>query len=288
MWLVILATVLLAFDFALQKTYQRSEGATLAAGLKFNAVSGLLKAVIFFALSGFTLEFSFFSMALALLMALVNVAYVLIGFQILKRSGMAIYSIFLMCGGMLLPYFYGVLFLEEEVNAFRIVGVLILLVAILVSNKTKQGVNVTVILCCLAVFLLNGCVSIISKAHQINETFAPVSSAAFVMYSGLFKALVSLVALPFVKPQTQTQRSAFFSAKTTILIICASALIGGMSYMFQLIGAKELPATVLYPLVTGGSIIFSTLSGIVFFKEKISIFQVISIVLCFAGTLLFL
>ncbi len=285
MILVIVATVLLAFDFALQKKYQRSESATLAAGLKFNAVSGLLKAIIFFVLSGFTLEFSVFSITLALLMAVANIAYVLIGFQILKHASMALYSLFLMCGGMLLPYFYGVLFLNEEVNAFRMVGVLIILIAILLSNKTKQGVNVTVILCCIAVFLLNGCVSIISKAHQISEAFAPVNSAAFVMYSGLFKGLVSLLVLPFVKSQKQ---ATIFSSKTTLLVIGASALIGGVSYMFQLIGAKELPATVLYPLVTGGSIIFSTLSGIVFFKEKLSVYQAISIVLCFAGTILFL
>ncbi len=285
MVLVLIATVLLAFDFALQKTYQRTEGATLASGLKFNAVSGVLKAIIFFALSGFSLEFSVFSILLALLMAIVNVAYVLIGFQVLKRSGMAIYSIFLMCGGMLLPYFYGVLFLNETINVFRVVGVLIILVAILLSNKTKQGIDTTVILCCLAVFLLNGCVSIISKAHQINEAFSPVSSASFVMYAGLFKALVSLAVLPFAKSQKQAP---FFSKKTTLLVIGASALIGGVSYLFQLIGAKELPATVLYPLVTGGSIIFSTLSGIVFFKEKVSVYQIISIVLCFAGTFLFL
>ena len=285
MILVLIATVLLAFDFALQKRYQRAEGTTLAAGLKFNAASGLLKAVIFFGLSGFTLEFSVFSIILALLMAIVNVAYVLIGFRILKHSGMGIYSIFLMCGGMLLPYFYGVLFLNETINVFRVVGVLVILIAVLLSNKTKQGVNATVILCCIAVFVLNGCVSIISKAHQINEVFSPVSSAAFVMYAGLFKALVSLAVLPFVNSQKQAR---LFSSKTTLLVIGASALIGGVSYMFQLIGARELPATVLYPLVTGGSIIFSTLSGIVFFKEKISVYQIISIVLCFAGTLLFL
>jgi multidrug transporter EmrE-like cation transporter len=41
-------------------------------------------------------------------------------------------------------------------------------------------------------------------------------------------------------------------------------------------------------MVTGGSIIFSALSGLVFFKEKLSTIQIISIGLCFAGTLLFL
>ena len=49
-----------------------------------------------------------------------------------------------------------------------------------------------------------------------------------------------------------------------------------------------LPAVVLYPLVTGGSIILSTLSGMIFYKERLTAFQLISVAVCFVGTLLFL
>jgi len=48
-----------------------------------------------------------------------------------------------------------------------------------------------------------------------------------------------------------------------------SAAIGGMSYI-KLYGAKSLPATVLYPLITGGRIVFSALTGAAVFKEKLS------------------
>lgn len=282
--LVIIATVLLAFDFALQKKYQAGEGADISAGLKFNALNGLFTAFIFFALSGFKAEFSLFSVILAFLMSLFGMLYVALGFKILKGNGMAVYSLFLMSGGMLLPYLFGVLFLSEPLTVLRIIGVLLILLAVILSNKTKLKLKVSFFLLCLSVFILNGLVSIISKCHQINITFNPVSSTAFVMYSGIGKFLFSSVALLFCKSKGKLS----FSSKNTAFIVVGSALIGGLSYMLQLIGAKELPATVLYPIVTGGSIIFSALSGKVFFKEKLSLYQIISIVLCFAGTLLFL
>lgn len=283
--IVIIATVLLAFDFAVQKKYQAIEGADLTAGLRFNALNGLFTALIFFVLNGFKADFSLFSLILAFALVLFGVAYSVIGFKILKISGMAIYTIFLMSGGMLLPYFYGVLFLKEELNLFRIIGVIAIFIAIIFSNKAKHSIKATVLIYCVAVFILNGFVAIISKTHQITVNFATVSSTAFIMYSGIAKFLLSSTMLLFCK---EKRNLISFSSRNTIIIVMSSAFIGGVSYMLQLIGAKELPATVLYPIVTGGSIIFSALSGKIFFKEKLSFYQLVSIALCFIGTLLFL
>ena len=285
MFLVIIATILLAFDFALQKLYQAKEGANITSGLKFNAVTGLLMTVIFFVLLGCKLEFSWFSVIMAFAMALFITSYSIIGFRVLKNAGMAIYSIFLMSGGMLLPYFYGVLFLQEELNIFRIVGIIAILVAVILSNKSKCRIKISVLPLCVAVFILNGFVSIVSKTHQIGQQFHAVSSTAFVMYSGIARCLFSMIALLFCKDKKQAFS---FSTKNTLLILGGSALIGGVSYMFQLIGATNLPASVLYPVVTGGSIIFSALSGKFFFKESFSRYQLLGIALCFVGTLLFL
>lgn len=283
--MVIIATVLLAFDFALSKKYQSSEGTGMAAGLKFNMLNGLFTAAIFLALSGFKAEFSLFSALMALAMSLCSIAYSVIGFRILKSGGMALYSIFLMLGGMLLPYLFGVLFLDEPLTLMRVVGVLLIIAAVICSGRAKYDVPPIIYLLCFAVFVLNGCVSVISKCHQIGTVFSPVDSTAFVMYSGITKFLVSSTALLVCGKKSITLS---FSAKSAGIAVLCSAVIGGISYMLQLIGAKELPATVLYPIVTGGSILFSALSGRVFFKEKLSAYQIISIALCFVGTLLFL
>ena len=63
--LVGIATLLLAFEFACSKKYQINEGTDITAGLKFNALSGLLTVIVFFALSGFRFEFSPFSLLMA-------------------------------------------------------------------------------------------------------------------------------------------------------------------------------------------------------------------------------
>jgi len=218
-------------------------------------------------------------------MSLCAMAYSIIGFRILKAGGMALYSLFLMLGGMLLPYAYGVLFLDESLTWLRILGLVAIGAAVFLSGKAKYRFGIGIYLCCFLIFILNGAVSILSKCHQISLQFHPVSSAAFVMYSGISKALFSGIALLFCKKE---QGAATLPSRNAVLTVAGAALIGGVSYALQLTGAKELPATVLYPMVTGGSILFSALSGRVFFKEKLSVWQLVSIGLCFVGTLLFL
>ena len=65
-------------------------------------------------------------------------------------------------------------------------------------------------------------------------------------------------------------------------------LISATGNFLQMLGARNLPAVLLYPVVTGGSIILSALFGLLFFKEKLDKFNIISIVLAFAATVLFL
>lgn len=275
----------MAFEFALSKKYQADEGTALVAGLKFNAVNGLLTAVIFFGLNGFRLEFSLYSLMIAFAMSLCGMVYSIIGFRVLKSGGMALCSVFLMIGGMLLPYLFGILYLYEQLTLPRIIGIVVILAAVILSNKASYKLKLSTLLLCCCVFVLSGSVSILSKCHQVATAYPSVGSTAFVMYSGIGKFLFSSLALLLCKKDMGTR---FFTKSSRVWVIAGAALIGGVSYMLQLIGAKALPASVLYPMVTGGSIIFSAISGRVFFKEKLSVWQLVSIRLCFVGTLLFL
>lgn len=287
-FLVIISTVLSAIDMVLVKKYQTREGAELKSSLKFYMLNGLFTGFFFFALTGFKPEFSWFSVAMSFLMTVFVLSYSLIGFYVLKVGNMAMYSIFLMCGGMVLPYIFGLVFLNEPLTLLRVIGIITILIAVILSNKAKYSIKLSLFLLYIAVFVLNGFVSIVSKCHQIDTPFISVGSTDFVMYAGLWKFILSCIILPFVKEKPNNNKKAFFSAKDTILIIVCSTMFSGLAYMFQLIGATTLPATVLYPIGSGGSIIFSALAGRIFFKEKLSVYQIISIALCFIGTLLFL
>ena len=65
-------------------------------------------------------------------------------------------------------------------------------------------------------------------------------------------------------------------------------MISGLGYLFQLIPAKTVPAVVLYPFVTGGSIVLSTILARIFFREKVSKPAFAGIVMAVIGTSLFL
>ena len=101
--MIVLAVILLAGDFAVNKLYQKRYGTSLETGLKFNALLGLFTAIIFFAINGFKFEFSVFSMLMAGIVALSIMSYNILGFRVLKSGSMAFYTLFLMCGGMFVP-----------------------------------------------------------------------------------------------------------------------------------------------------------------------------------------
>ena len=281
--MVIISTILLAFDFAVLKKYQSSEGTGLAAGLRFNTLNGLFTAIIFFCLSGFKFQFSLFSLIMGFLMALFCIVYSVLGLQVLKSGNMAIYSVFLMSGGMILPYIFGILFLNEEFTLLRLGGLIIILAAVIISNRGKVSLSGKIIMLCSIIFILNGFVSIVSKCHQVTTDFPAVDSTAFVMYTGICRFVLGGIGLLLCGRQGFR-----FNKKAAFALTPLTAIISGVSYFLQLIGAKNLPATVLYPLITGGSIIFSALAGKFLFKEKLSVAQIISVALCFVGTLLFL
>jgi len=174
--LILISTVLLAVDFALCKLYQSKMGTSAKAGLLFNMTNGLITAVIFWALNGFRFSCTPFSLGVAFLMSALAVTYSVIGFRVLRQGSMSLYTVFLMTGGMVLPYLYGLIFLEERVSVLRVLGLIVIVCAVVLSNGGKSKTGGGLILLCVAVFVLNGVISILSKTHQITEL--PVVNAS--------------------------------------------------------------------------------------------------------------
>ena len=280
---IILADVLMATDFSLNKVYQRKCGATPTAGYRFNLFSGILKMLIFWAINGFTIEITAYSSIMAAMMAFVCFCYVLLGQQILKVSQVAVYTLFLMLGGMCVPYVWGAVFLHEQLTAFRIIGLVVIAAALILMNLSERPPKKQILMC-IAVFFLNGFCSVISKEHQIstNET---VSASGFVMLSGAATALFGLIGIITERMKAHSPELIFGGAG--IGAVALSAIIGGASYLLQLIGAERIPATALYPMLSGGSIALSVLTGWLFFREKPTKRLWVGMIFCIIGTAMF-
>ena len=71
-------------------------------------------------------------------------------------------------------------------------------------------------------------------------------------------------------------------------LVVLYAVVSGCAYMFQLLGAVTLDASLLYPMVTGGTIVLGTIFGWLFFKEKPGLSTWLSTGITLFATFLFL
>ena len=285
--LLICSALILAVDFALNKAYQKIKGTSAAAGFGFNSLLGLFTAILFFIINGFKMSFSLYSFIMAILVNAFIMSYNIIGFKLLRSGTMASYTLFLMSGGMTVPYIFGLLFLSETFSVLRTVALLLILFGIALTSTGDLKVNSKQTLLCIAVFFINGFVSVFSKLHQIEAHFDTINIYEFVAIGGIFKfALAGILCLLSRKGGREERQKK--SAFVPLVIIFLSSIASGSSYLMMLLGAVNLPASVLYPFVTGGTIVASSLMGVLVFKEKLSKKLVLSVVLCVIGTILFL
>ena len=275
-----------AGNFGITKVYQLKQGNGRKASIRFNCFVGLFSAVVFWGISGFRFEITPYSVVLAFLMALCSGGYTIIGFKIMSMGSMAVYTVFLMLGGMMVPYIYGIIFLGESVTATKIMAILFMVVAVVMQSvqESKEKISTEYLLLCITCFFLNGGVSVISKVHQVEQQHAVVSPENFVLLKSLISFLFWALLLFLIGKKTEEKKEVTFSV---LVIILASSVVGGFSYLLQLIAASKLAATVQFPIMTGGTIVFSALLGWKLFGEKLRKNQVISIFVCLIATVLF-
>lgn len=286
--LVILAVILLAFCFVVQKIYQQKTDDSAVSAVDFSIITGIFSAILLIICEGFSVSFTWFSFIYAFLKSACVLGYTVISFKIMKCGSVAFYMLFLMSGGMLVPSVWGWFFLGENPKALHIIGVVVILASIILNNVGKERPSAKVLIMCVGVFILNGFVSVFSKLHQINTTYASVSTADYAMLSAVTSIVMSLT-LRFIlslKERNKKHRAKLKFLPGILALIYAVAMT--ISSVLQLEGAKNLPASMLYPMITGGAVAFSGIFGLIILKEKLSVKGWVSVILCCIGTCLFI
>lgn len=283
--MLILSTVVMAVDFCLDKQYQRIAGTSMRTGLRYNIIWGALVTVIFFVINGCKLNITKFSLIMAVAFALCIVIYKIIGLTILKSGGISLYTMFLMTGGMIVPYVYGLISLGESFEILPFIGLITVLTAVVMAYYGTVKFSKTLLVLCIIVFVVNGLTSVITKVHQTETVMPAVSSMELLILTSLSRSILSAIAYPFAV-KSDNAKTPF--PRSCITVIIVSALICGVSNMINFTYAKTIPATVIYPIITGGTILFSILGDRLIFKEKLTKKMTIGVVLCIIGLIMFI
>lgn len=300
--LICISVVCFTAQFAFSKIYQRSAKQTLTTALIMLTVMSTFGTVLFLCISGFKVRFTAFGAIMALCLGALLLPYHTIGIKVLSLGSLAIYSMFMMLGGMAVPFLYGIIFLSEPVSVGKIVGCVLLTFFIVLqafsqkrgdekkeSSDASKGKKVLFFALCVVIFLINGSVSVISNVHQINASamdelsFMFTSCAVTAVLAALFLAVLTL-------KNGKTKVGEELKPVLKVKPVLAMLAIGFANYagnLLQLMAASKVPASVQFPLVSGGTIVLSALASALIFKEKLSKKEWISIAGAFVATFLF-
>lgn len=289
-FIIALAVVCFTAQFAFTKIYEKIITPSFNTSLVMIFITNIVGAFLLWTIAGFNISFSCVSFLFALCYALIMIPYYVIGVKILSIGSLAIYSMFMMLGGMLVPFVYGVIFLKENLTFGRISGTVLLSFFVIFQatsgrkSRFTKGKKGLFYILCLLIFIINGMTGVIAKAHQMS--IYSVDAFSFTILSCTLTALFALILSLSCLQKTYTAFKNTFHFKPVLVMV----LLGTVAYMgifLQLKAASFVPASVQFPLVSGGVIILSAITSCFVFREKISKTELISVIGSFISTLLF-
>lgn len=295
------AVLCFAVQFAFNKVYEGSIKQTTVTALTLPLVIGLMGVVQCLFISGFSINITAEAFVLAIAMASAFVPCYVLGIKVLTIGSLAIYSMFMMLGGMLVPFFYGVFFLNEDISPARAVGSVLLagfiIAQAMIQNstmaKTKSSEKhdrAVFLMLCVAIFFLNGMTGVIAKMHETSK--GSVSEANFTFLYSLITAIVSLflLVLSFLKGDAKRKCAEFKTSvtkKPMFSMIGLGVMTNTGNYLL-LKAAENLPASVQFPFTSGGVIMLSALISAFVFKERLAGKEWLAVLGASLATVLFL
>ena len=272
--LIMLSVVMFSGCFALKENYGKRQGSGIKQSMVFLLISSVAGLVVMVIFGGFKLSYTHFTGIMALLSSLNALGFTLCSFKALNTINLSVFSLYSMLGGMLLPFLQGVIFYGEELTVAKVLCLLFIAASLILTIQKGTGKGGAIYYT--GVFILNGMSGVISKIFA-SAPYPKTNAAGFMILSTIFNALIAAVII-LILNKTKTN-------KQTPVTITLGALSGSLNRIANYILVFALTfvdASVQYPLVTGGTIIVSTV--ICFIRGvKPSKKELASVVLAFLG-----
>ena len=178
-----------------------------------------------------------------------------------NKRGVVLSSVFMKLG-LLVPIVASVLFFKELPTAVQIIGFCIAIFAILLINLRNDGRGKGFGFGLILMLLLSGGADVMAK---IFDVFAPQAHSALYLFYNFATAFTLCVLLVIQKKERPGFRELLYGA-----------LIGIPNFFsakFLLASLTKLPAVVVYPSFSVGTMLIVTMIGVLVFRERLSKLQ---------------
>ena len=182
---------------------------------------------------------------------------------------------------LIIPTFYGLFFLGEEVGLLFYIGLALLCISLFLMNAKHTGARIALpwIIVVFLAFLSNGVCSTVQMVQQ--KTFNGEYKSE-TMIIALFTVFLIMLVLSLVRQKKEIAPA----VKKGGLIAAACGIINGLCNFLVMILAVRMDASLMYPIISAGGILLTGLVSLLLYKEKLSREQYLALLLGTASVVL--
>ena len=233
----------------------------------FNTIKSCTALVLFALISAFGFTFHLPTVLFGVLYGASLCISMFAGYQALCRGPMALTSM-LVSFSIVIPLIWGITVGNETLKSIQYPALILLFLTIILTNadkiKAKKTTQTNYCLWLLFVgitFACNGICSIIQKQHQ--TLYPEAYSREFMLFAMLLCSVVFLIsAFRTISPKELKE----IKGKRYGVL---SGLANGIANFLTLVLAGTENASVLFPIISAGTILASLVCGRLLFKEKL-------------------
>ena len=288
--LIMLSVVMFGGCFGLQDLFRRKRGSGIRISMESACVGAVAGLLVLIVINGFALEFSPFTLLMATVSAINTMVFAFCAFRALDHINLSLFSVFSMLGGMILPFFQGIFFYGEGVTLAKGICVLFIIAALAFTVEKGEKKRGTIFY--IGIFVLNGMAGVIAKIYTATD-LPKASAAGYSMWCAAMTALLSgtawlLLSLSERKRSRDKDTEIIKAERKAVLqsygIGALNGSINTVANFLLILALANVEASVQYPMVTGGTMIVSTVISC-FGDKKPNKREIASVALAFLGML---
>ena len=286
--LILLSVIMFGGGFAIQNQYRKNRGSGLKISMESSCIGAFAGLAVLLIFNNFSFSFTPFTFLMALLASLNAILFTFCSFGALDYINLSLFSLFTMLGGMLLPFLQGIFFYEEGFTLSKAVCVVFICLALVCTVERGEKRKGTVFY--IGIFLLNGMSGVISKlfaSSSLPKTGATEYSIWISVLTVVLSGIAWIILTVVEKHRTSESKSNIPTPDTkklvsSYLLGASKGIINSLANLLLVFALAFVDSSVQYPMVTGGTMIVSTVFSC-FGDKKPSKREIVSIGLSFVG-----
>lgn len=185
------------------------------------------------------------------------------------------FTTFIQGVSLVIPIIFGALVWHEKISLRQYILLAILIASLWLALNIKKGeFDVKWLLFSTVAMVGMGIISILQSVHQMSSHSSELIS--FLRIAFLFTVIINLLGWAI---RTKKEPSCFKIKSGAVPMAALSGIFMGAVHIINLFLAGAMQKIIFFPTVNGGLIFATLISGLVFFKERLTIIQWIGIII---------